>query len=383
MRTPNRATGEIQISGIRKFADLVSQYKDALSLTIGQPHFPTPSHIREAAKQAIDAGYTSYTPNRGLLDLRRTCSTYYGRIADLDYCPETEILVTAGATHALDITLRALIEPGDEVIIPTPAYPGYEPLVLLAGAVPVHVDTRSTGFKLTPNLLRQNISERSKVVILSSPANPTGITYDEAELAALAAVIRDTNLYVVSDELYAELRFDGRHGSISREAGLRERTVVIQGLSKSHSMTGWRIGFTFAPEALTQEMVKVLQYSISCASSISQYAALEALLHGVEDSAPMRELYRQNSLVVKEKIEKMGLSMSQPGGAFYAFPSIMETGLSSQEFAVRMLSEVGVAVVPGDAFGSHGEGYVRLSFACESEKLAEGLSRMERFVRGL
>ncbi|WAH39325.1 aminotransferase class I/II-fold pyridoxal phosphate-dependent enzyme [Alicyclobacillus dauci] len=383
MNPINPATSRIQISGIRQFSDLVSQYPDALSLTIGQPHFPTPSHIKEAAIKAILDGQTTYTPNRGLPALRKAAATYYSRLCGLSYDPQTEILVTVGATHALDITLSALLEPGDEVLIPAPAYPGYEPIVWLAGATPIYIDTRKDDFKLTPELLRENVTGRTKVIVIASPANPTGVAYSPAELDALAEAIRGTKAYVVTDELYTELRFDGVRDSLATRPAMRERTVVIHGLSKSHSMTGWRIGFTFAPEQITGAMVKILQYSVSCASSVSQYAALEALTNGSDDAGPMRDHYRKNADLTVAAFRELGLPIVPPQGTFYAFPSIEPLGLTSQTFARRLLDEGRVAVVPGDAFSAMGEGYVRLSFACEEEKLRDGLSRIAEFVRSI
>lgn len=380
MHQLNPVTKQIQISGIRRFTDLVAKYPDALSLTIGQPHWPTPQHVKEAAMVAIEKGYTTYTPNRGLPALREAAHAYYGTKFDLDYHPEKEILVTAGATHALDISLRALLEPEDEVLIPAPAYPGYEPIVRLAGAQPVYIDTRPDGFKVTPETLQRHITERTKVLVLPSPANPTGVAYTREELQALAAVLEPTEAYVITDEIYSELHFADAHVSLATLPGMRERTIVIHGLSKSHSMTGWRIGFVLAPVEIVEEMVKVLQYSISCASSISQYAALEALLHGQRDAEPMREQYRQNRDVVVRALTEMGLEVAVPDGAFYAFPSISSIGQSSQEFAQALLHEALVAVVPGDAFSTLGEGYIRLSYACEDEKLQTALGRMGQYV---
>ncbi|GMA63609.1 aminotransferase class I/II-fold pyridoxal phosphate-dependent enzyme [Alicyclobacillus fastidiosus] len=380
MHQLNPVTEQIQISGIRRFTDLVAKYPDALSLTIGQPHWPTPQHVKEAAMAAIEKGYTTYTPNRGLPALLQAAHAYYGTKFDLDYHPEKEILVTAGATHALDISLRALLEPGDEVLIPGPAYPGYEPIVLLAGAKPVYIDTRADGFKVTSKTLQANITRRTKVLVLPSPANPTGVAYTREELEALAAVLQSTGVYVITDEIYSELHFADGHVSFATLPGMRSRTIVIHGLSKSHSMTGWRIGFVLAPAEIAQQMVKVLQYSISCASSISQYAALEALSHGQRDAEPMREQYRQNRDMVVRALTEMGLEVVVPDGAFYAFPDVSTTGQSSQAFAQALLHEARVAVVPGDAFSALGEGYIRLSYACEEQKLEAALARIGQYV---
>lgn len=376
-------TADIQISGIRKFTELVKRYPDAISLTIGQPHFPTPQHIREAAQRAIAEGYTVYTPNRGELALRQAVAAYYQRLLGHDYQPDSEILVTVGATHALDIAMRTLLQPGDEVIVPAPAYPGYEGIVTLMGAKTVYVDTARDGFRLTPEALAGALSARSKILILASPANPTGVQYSRADVEALASVLRGTDVWVISDEIYAELSFAKEPvTSIATVDGMRERTVVIQGLSKSHSMTGWRIGFTLAPANLTDEFVKVLQYSVTCASSVSQHAALEAMRHGADDARPMREAYRRNRDRVVETFRRLGIPLVEPTGAFYAFPHIAAAlGMDSQTLCDRLLSEARVAIIPGDAFGPHGEGYARLSYACDEGVLDEALRRIETFVQ--
>lgn len=377
------STKQIQISGIRQFTELMKRYPDAVSLTIGQPHLPTPMHIRHAAIQAIEQGNTGYTNNRGLERLRQAASCYYEPQLQYKYHPEREILVTVGATQALDMALRTLLQAGDEVILPGPVYPGYEPIIRMLGAIPIVIDTRATGFIMTPGQLLEHLSHRTKVVLLASPSNPTGVAYSQANYAALADVLREKDIYVIADELYSELHFEGVHPSFSTYPGMRAKTIVIQGLSKSHSMTGWRIGFTFAPAVITAEMVKVLQYSVTCASTISQYAALEALEHGQDDAAPMRDMYRHHRNLVVAKCRELGLPLVTPDGAFYAFPDIQSTGLSSQDFARRLLAEGGVAMVPGDAFGEYGEGHVRLSYACDETVLCEGLERLTRYIHRL
>lgn len=376
-------TSQIQISGIRQFTDLVSQYPDAISLTLGQPHFGTPLHIREAGQRVIRAGHTGYTPNRGLPALRQAASAYYAPLLDCEYHPDREILVTVGATHALDIALRVLLNPGDEVIIPAPAYPGYHPLVTLAGAKPVFVDTRDTELKLTPEQLLSALTPNTKLVLLASPANPTGAVYSRDELMALGDVLRRTDTYVVSDEIYNELYYEEQPRSISTIPGMRDRTIVIQGLSKSHCMTGWRIGFLMAPHRFVDEMVKVLQYSTTCASSVSQYAAVEALENGRDDAKLMRDAYRVNRESVQATLAELSIPIDPPQGAFYAFPSIEQLGLSSQSFATRLLDEERVAMVPGSAFGTFGEGHVRLSFACDPVTLTKGLHGFEKLVSKL
>lgn len=383
MKPFGRRTTDIQISGIRRFTELVSQYPGARTLTIGQPHFGTPNHIKEAAQQAIEAGHIGYTPNRGMPSLRKAAYDYYGKRIELDYHPEKEILVTVGATQAIDITLRVLLEPDDEVIIPGPAYPGYEPLVHMANAKAIIVDTRDDDLKLTPARLKAALTPKTKLLILSSPANPTGAVYAEGELSALAVVIEEADLYVVSDEIYTELYYDTQPTSIAKQPGMKDRTVVIQGVSKSHCMTGWRIGFVLASEVLVNEMVKVLQYSTTCASSISQYAALEALTSGVDDAQVMRDAYRLNRDVVMDTLHAQGIPIVKPEGAFYAFPSIREFGMPSLQFATRLLAEAGVAMIPGDAFGPSGEGHVRLSFACHPNDLQAALASFGEFVHKL
>ncbi len=371
---------DIQISGIRKIATAAARYPDALALTLGQPDFPTPAHIIEAAEQAMQQGKTVYTPNAGIPALRRAAAEFvhsrYGQTYDM----ETEVIVTVGASQALDVALRTILSPGDEVILPGPIYPGYEPLIRLAGGIPVYVDTRSTGFKLTAELLEPHLSPRTKAVAIGYPSNPTGRVLGEQELNGLADLLRDRELFVISDEIYSELIYDETHRSISLLPGMRDKTIVINGLSKSHSMTGWRIGFTFAPAWLTAHMLKVHQYNVSCASSISQFAAVEALTNGIDDALPMREAYRERRDYVYDRLLTMGLELEKPEGAFYLFPSIAHLGIPSMEFAMRLLEEARVAVVPGDAFSIYGEGYIRLSYAYAMPVLEKSLDRLEQFI---
>lgn len=372
----------IQISGIRKIANLVSTYKDAISLTIGQPDFPTPAHIMEAAHQAINSGKTVYTVNPGLIELRRAAAEFvklkYGQV----YRPEDEIIVTAGASEALDVTLRTILEEGSEVILPGPIYPGYEPLIRLCGGVPVFVDTTNHSFKLTAELIAGALTERTRCVILGYPSNPTGRVMTREELVAIADLLKERDLFIISDEIYSELIYGEEHVSIATLEGMREKTIVINGLSKSHSMTGWRIGFTFAPAYLTQHMVKVHQYNVTCASSISQYAALEALTNGINDAEPMKAEYKKRRDFVYGRLIEMGFEVEKPEGAFYIFPSIRKFGLGSMEFAIKLLEEQRVAVVPGDAFSAMGEGFIRISYAYSMEVLEEALKRLETFVKG-
>lgn len=376
----NPQVKDIQISGIRKISNLVSTIPGALTLTIGQPDFPTPRHIIEAGQRALDQNKTVYTQNPGLLELREAVSNFvkvkYGQV----YRAADEIIVTAGASQAVDITLRTILTPGAEVIIPAPIYPGYEPLIRLAGGVPVYVDTRENGLKLTAELLAPYLTDKTRCVILCYPSNPTGQVLSEQEITDLAELLADRDLFVLSDEIYSELVYGVRHHSIATVGKLREKTIVINGLSKSHAMTGWRIGFTMAPAYLTEHMVKVHQYNVTCASSVSQYAALEALTVGIDDALPMREAYVARRDYVYERLLAMGIDLEKPDGAFYLFPSIAKFGLSSQEFAMRLLHEEHVAVVPGDAFTSYGEGYIRISYAYAQDVLEQSLDRLQRFV---
>ncbi|MDF2962312.1 MAG: aminotransferase [Paenibacillus sp.] len=379
----NPRVKDIQISGIRKISNLVSTYKDALTLTIGQPDFPTPEHIMKAAHAAIDAHKTTYTPNPGMLELRQAASAFVKGKYGLDYNPESEVIVTTGASQALDITLRTILEEGSEVILPGPIYPGYEPLVRLCGGVPVYADTRDNGFKLTAELLEPHITEKTRCIILCYPSNPTGRVLSKNELADIARLLENKSIFVISDEIYSELIYGQPHTSLAAFPAMREKTIVINGLSKSHSMTGWRIGFTLAPEAISRHMVKVHQYNVTCASSISQYAALEALTNGVDDALPMKEAYVQRRDFVYDRLLQMGFELEKPEGAFYLFPSIERFKLSSMDFTMKLLEQQRVAVVPGDAFSVYGEGYIRISYAYSMDVLEKATDRLEAFVRTL
>lgn len=373
----------IQISGIRKLFNLIPDYPGALSLTIGQPDFPTPDHIKEAAKRAIDANLTTYTHNAGTIELRQAACAFLEQRYGLCYHAADEVITTNGVSEAIDIVLRTILEPGCEVVLPGPVYPAYEPLIRMAQAVPVYIDTRATEFVLTAEQLVAHLTEKTRCVILPYPSNPTGCVMPLPELQAIADVLRGRNIFIISDEIYSELVYDGAHHSIAALPGMREQTIVVNGLSKSHAMTGWRIGFTFAPKYLTEQMIKVHQYNATCASSVSQAAALEALQYGQDDARPMRDAYRLRRDYVCARIEAMGLVVARPGGAFYAFPSIAKFGITSFDFAVRMLADARVAVVPGSAFSALGEGYLRISYAASMETLTEGLNRMEGFVKAL
>ncbi|MZQ81813.1 aminotransferase A [Paenibacillus sp. 5J-6] len=379
----NPQVKDIQISGIRKISNLVSTIPGALTLTIGQPDFPTPRHIIEAGQRALDENKTVYTQNPGLLELREAVSHFVKVKYAQTYRAADEIIVTAGASQAVDITLRTILTPGAEVILPAPIYPGYEPLIRLAGGVPVYVDTRENGLKLTAELLAPYLTDQTRCVILCYPSNPTGQVLSKQELNDLAELLEDRELFILSDEIYSELVYGESHQSIATIGRLRDKTIVINGLSKSHAMTGWRIGFTLAPANITEHMVKVHQYNVTCASSVSQYAALEALTAGIDDALPMRQEYEARRDYVFDRLVAMGFELEKPDGAFYLFPSIAKFGLSSQDFTMRLLQEEHVAVVPGDAFTSYGEGFIRISYAYSQEVLEESLNRVERFISKL
>ncbi|EGL82546.1 aminotransferase class I and II [Caldalkalibacillus thermarum TA2.A1] len=379
----NARVRNIQISGIRQFFNKVAQYPDAIQLTIGQPDFSTPEHIKRAGQQAIEANQTSYTANAGLPQLREAAARFVEEKYGLSYDPATEVVTTIGASQAIDITLRTILEPGTEVILPGPVYPAYEPLIRLCGAEPVYVDTRDTQFKIRAERLEDKLTERTRCVILPYPSNPTGCVLDASEIKAIAEVLQERDVFVLSDEIYSELTYDQPHVSIASIPGMREKTIVINGLSKSHAMTGWRIGFAFAPAYLTQHMLKVHQYNVSCASSISQHAAVEALNNGKNDAHVMREAYRRRRDYVYNRLVQMGMDVIKPEGAFYLFPSIKKYGLSSSEFALKLLEQQQLAVVPGDAFSAYGEGFIRLSYAYGMDVLEEGCRRLEQFVSSL
>ncbi|MCM3003122.1 aminotransferase A [Priestia koreensis] len=377
----NNRVKQLQISGIRTFFNMVSQYEDVLSLTIGQPDFLTPDHVKEAGKQAIDQNLTSYTHNAGTIELRKAASQFIQQKYNLTYNPENEVIVTVGASQAIDIAFRTILDEGSEVILPGPVYPGYEPLIRLAGATPIHVDTTENGFRLTADLIEPYLTEETRCIVLPYPSNPTGVTLSSEELHDIAALLEDRDIFVLSDEIYSELVFNGTHTSIATIPSMREKTIVINGLSKSHSMTGWRIGLLFAPSYLSQHILKVHQYNVSCASSVSQAAALEALTNGQEDPLYMKEAYMERMNYVYDRLVKMGFEVEKPTGAFYIFPSIRKFNLSSFDFALMLVKEAGVALVPGSAFSALGEGYVRLSYAYSMELLKEALDRIERFLK--
>lgn len=371
---------KIELSGIRKFTNMLVDYPNAINLTIGQPDFPTPHHVKEKAKWAIDQNFTSYTPNAGILELRKAISQFYENQYGLPYNPQDEIIVTHGASGALTIALRTILEEGCEVILSAPAYPGYIPLIELCGAIPVCVDTADTDFVLTAERIQQHITDKTRCIILPSPCNPVGTIIEGEELQKIASLLKEKEIFVISDEIYSELIYEKSHQSIASFEGMREKTIVINGVSKSHSMTGWRIGYTLAPSYLTKEMTKLNGYYISCATSISQYAALEALTDGLKDPVEMKKEYKERRDYVYSRLVGMGMDVVKPNGAFYIFPSIKHTKMGSFDFCINLLKEQELATVPGSAFSSFGEGYIRLSFAQPLEVLKEGMDRLEKFI---
>ncbi|HJV44894.1 MAG TPA: aminotransferase A [Bacillota bacterium] len=379
----NKRVQAIQISGIRRFSNRVAQYPDAISLTIGQPDFPTPDHIKDAGMRAIATNKTVYTHNAGIIELRKAAAEFMLDRYGLTYQPEDEVITTNGASEAIDITFRTILEEGSEVILPGPVYPGYEPIIKLCGAVPVYVDTRENSFRMNAEMIKNKITEKTRCVVLPYPSNPTGCVLDETSLRDIADLLKDKEIFIVSDEIYSELTYGEGHRSIAAYPGLWEKTIVINGLSKSHSMTGWRIGFTFAPEYISKQMLKVHQYNVTCASTISQYAALEALTNGKNDAEVMKEEYCKRRNYVYDRLVSMGLEVVKPDGAFYIFPSIQKFGMSSFDFATRLLETEKLAVVPGEAFSEYGEGYIRISYAYAMSVLEEGLNRLEKFIRQL
>lgn len=374
----NQRVKDIEISGIRKFFNMVAGTEGMISLTIGQPDFPTPLHIKEAGKKAIDDDFTSYTHNAGLLELREAAASFITKKYGLTYDPHTEIIVTAGASEAIDIALRTVLEEGVEVILPGPVYPGYEPIIRLCGAIPIYVDTRSNDFRFTAELIKQHLTDKTRCIILPYPSNPTGISLSRKELQEIAELVADRELFILADEIYSELVYDQVHTSLATFA--KEKTIIINGLSKSHSMTGWRIGLVFAPEYIAKHLLKVHQYNVTCATSISQKAALEALTTGIDDAIPMKEVYKQRREYVYNRLEQMGLQVVKPNGAFYFFVKLPNTNLNSFDFALSLVKKAKVAVVPGSAFSQYGEGYFRISYAYSQETLTEGLNRMEAYL---
>ena len=385
MRDPlSKQITTVKPSGIRKFFDLVSEMEDAVSLGVGEPDFDTPWHIRDEGIYSLDQGRTFYTSNTGLKELRVEICRYLKRHFALDYDYRTECLVTVGGSEAIDIALRAMLDPGDEVIIPQPSYVSYEPCTILAGGKPVIINLKAENeFRLTGKELEEAVTPRSKILVLPYPNNPTGAIMEEDDLKSIAKVVIENDLYVLSDEIYASLTYKGKHTSVASLPGMKERTITINGFSKSHAMTGWRLGYACGPEKIIAQMLKIHQFAIMCAPTTSQYAAVEALRNGDEDVRKMREAYDERRRVVLYMLKEMGLPCFEPEGAFYVFPCIRDFGMSSEEFAGRLLEEEKVAIVPGTAFGDCGEGYLRISYAYSVEDLQKALSRVSSFVTRL
>ena len=380
----NKQLDKIQVSLIRQFDQAISEISGVLRLTLGEPDFTTPDHVKEAAKRAIDQNQSYYTGMSGLLTLRQAASDFVREKYKLDYNPENEILVTIGATEALSATLTAILEEGDKVLLPAPAYPGYEPIVNLVGAEIVEIDTTENGFVLTPEMLEKAIIEQGdklKAVILNYPANPTGITYSREQLEALAAVLRKYEIFVVCDEVYSELTYTGEN-HVSLGTMLRDQAIIINGLSKSHAMTGWRLGFIFAPANFTAQLIKSHQYLVTAANTMAQHAAVEALTAGKDDAEPMKKEYIQRRDYIIDKMTDLGFEIIKPDGAFYIFAKI-PAGYNQDSFAFLkdFAQKKAVAFIPGAAFGQYGEGYVRLSYAASMETIREAMKRLEEYMR--
>lgn len=375
---------EIPPSGIRKFFDIVSEMKDAISLGVGEPDFDTPWHIREEGVYSLEKGRTFYTSNAGLRELKVEICSYLSRRFEASYDPDHEVMVTVGGSEAIDIALRAMLNPGDEVLIPQPSYVSYVPCTVLANGTPVIIDLEARDqFKLTREKLLEKITPKTKVLVLPFPNNPTGAVMGAEELKEIAEIVIEKDLFVISDEIYAELTYGDDHVTIAAFPGMKDRTVLINGFSKSYAMTGWRLGYAAAPRVILEQMLKIHQFAIMCAPTTSQYAAVAALRDGDKDVQVMRESYDQRRRYLMHAFEEMGLECFEPHGAFYTFPSIKRFGMTSDEFATRLLQEEKVAVVPGTAFGDCGEGYLRISYAYSLKNLKEALGRMDRFIKKL
>lgn len=374
---------QIQISGIRKFAQQIEKYENVIALTLGQPDFQTPEPIKKAAIEAITSNQTVYTPNAGLPALREAASNYVKQKYGLTYDASNEVIITVGASQALDVAFRTILTEGCEVILPAPIYPGYAPIITTCGAIPVFVDTTEHGFKITPELIEQYINKNTRCIVLPYPNNPTGVTLTKVELENLAAYLSEKEIFILSDEIYSELTFDSVHQSIASFPGMRDKTIVVNGLSKSHSMTGWRIGFLFAPTYLAQEILKVHQYNVSCATSISQFAAINALTECIDSPIEMAKEYQNRRDYMLERLQQMGLTCIKPGGAFYLFPSIKEFNIPSMEFALKLVEQQNLAVIPGEAFSEYGDSFIRLSYAYSMEQLKLACDRLEAFITTL
>ena len=374
----------IKPSGIRRFFDIVSEMEDAISLGVGEPDFDTPWHIRDEGIYSLEKGKTFYTSNAGIKELRQEICNYYGRKQGVVYNPLTEALVTVGGSEGIDLALRCMLNPGEEVIIPTPCYVSYEPCTVMADGVPVILPLKNENqFRLTPEELEGAITEKTKILILAFPNNPTGAIMEKEDLEAIAPIIEKHDLFVISDEIYSELSYKSKHVSICSIPGMRERTIIINGFSKAYAMTGWRLGYALGPENIIKQMIKLHQFAIMCAPTTSQYAAVEALKNGDEDVAEMTEAYNQRRRYLMNEFKEMNLPCFEPFGAFYVFPCIKEFGMTSEEFALKFLEEEKVAVVPGTAFGDCGEGFLRISYAYSIEDLKVAIGRLKTFIEKL
>ena len=385
MRNPlSKTITEIKPSGIRKFFDIASERKDTISLGVGEPDFDTPWHIRDEGIYSLEKGKTFYTSNLGLIELREEINNYLKRRFDVCYDPKSEIIITVGGSEAIDIGLRAMLDPGDEVLIPQTSYVSYEPCTILAGGVPVIIELKNENeFRLTKEELLDAITDKTKVLILPFPNNPTGAIMERKDLEDIAKICIEKDIFVMSDEIYSELTYGKDHVSIASLPGMKERTILINGFSKSYAMTGWRLGYACGPKTIIEQMTKIHQFAIMCAPTTSQYAAVEAIRNGDEDVAKMRESYNQRRNFLMNAFKEMGLPCFEPFGAFYVFPCIKEFNMTSEEFAFALLDAENLAVVPGTAFGDCGEGFLRISYAYSIEKLKIAMGRMEHFINGL
>ncbi len=379
----NQSVKEIKPSGIRKFFDIAEQMEDVISLGVGEPDFPTPWHIRSEGIRSLEKGKTRYTSNHGLLTMREEISRFVERKYGVKYNPNNEVLVTVGGSEAIDGAIRAIVEPGDEVIIPQPSYVCYEPITVLAGGTPVIIETKAENeFRITPDELRAAITPKTKALILPYPCNPTGAVMRKSDLEAIAEVLRGTNIIVISDEIYAELTFGGeKHTCFAAVDGMRERTVVVNGFSKAYSMTGWRMGYACGPAEILDQITKIHQFAIMCAPTTSQYAAIEALKNGDEDIARMVEEYDMRRRIIVDGFNRIGLTCREPLGAFYAFPCISSTGMTSEDFCEKLLYSKKVAIVPGTAFGRGGEGFVRASYCYSVDHIKTAIERIGEFLK--
>ena len=385
MRDPlSRTITTIQPSGIRKFFDIVTEMEDAISLGVGEPDFDTPWHIRNEGIVSLEKGKTHYTSNAGLKELKEEICHFLNRKYDLHYDPTTQVFLTVGGSEAIDIAMRAMLDPGDEVLIPQPSYVSYVPCCVLANGTPVPIElTAENEFRLTPEQMEAAITPKTKLLVLPFPNNPTGAIMEREDLEKIAAVIEKYDLYVISDEIYSELTYKNRHVSIASLPGMAERTIVINGFSKSHAMTGWRLGYACGPEVIIKQMLKIHQFAIMCAPTTSQYAAIEALRNGDEDVAHMKEEYDGRRKFLMKRFKEMGIECFEPFGAFYMFPCIKEFGMTSDEFATKLLMTKKLAVVPGTAFGDSGEGFLRISYAYSLQNLKIAMERFEEFITEL